>query len=440
MSATNKVPVGGMEAATMRTVMLRVMPFIMLCYFVAYLDRTNVGFAALQMNKALGLSQAQFGFGAGLFFLTYCLCEIPSNLLLYRFGARRWLARIMFTWGLFATGMALISSDIGFYVMRALLGAAEAGFQPGVLFFMTLWFPEAYRGRVLGLFFAAIPVSGIIGAPISGFLLTLDGMGGLAGWQWLYILEGLPAVLLAPVVYVYLRDSPAEVNWLPQEGRAWLVGKLASEKRLREDKRTYSMLQALTNPWVWFLAMIYFTNVCLNNAIATFLPQIVKGFGVSNLQTGFIAAVPSLVALVSVIWFGLRSDRKAERYGHAAFANFAGGAALLASALIQDPVTRVAALSIALAGTLSFAGVFWTIPSGFLSGASAAGGLAAISAVGIIGGFVSPWFIGTLKDVTGDFRWGMGVVGAVAIAAALALYLLGRRQTPAATLQMADAR
>jgi nitrate/nitrite transporter NarK len=242
------------------------------------------------------------------------------------------------------------------------------------------------------------------------------------------------------VVLSYLRDDPADVKWLPQEGRTWLVAKLALEKKQRETKRTYSILQALTNPWVWFLAMIYFTNVCLNNAIATFLPQIVKGFGVSNLQTGFIAAVPSVVALVSVIWLGLRSDRKAERYGHAAFANFVGGAALLASALIQDPVGRVAALSFALAGTLSFAGVFWTIPSGFLSGASAAGGLAAISAVGIIGGFVSPWFIGYLRDVTGEFRWGMGVVGVIAIVAALALYLLGRNRTPAVRLQVADAR
>jgi MFS family permease len=317
---------------------------------------------------------------------------------------------------------------------------AEAGFHPGILFFMTIWFPQAYRARVLGIFFAAIPISGIVGAPISGFLLTLDGMGGLAGWQWLYILEGLPAVLLAFAVFAYLRDSPAEVTWLPADGRAWLVAKLAGEKKQREKARTYSIVQALTNPWVWFLAMIYFSNVCLNNAIATFLPQIVKGFGVSTLQTGFIAAIPSLVALVSVIWFGRRSDRHAERYGHAAFANFAGGAALLASALIQDPVARVAALSIALAGTLSFAGVFWTIPSGFLSGASAAGGLAAISAVGIIGGFVSPWFIGYLKDVTGEFRWGMGVVGVVAIGAAFALYVLGRRQAPAVALQVADAR
>jgi MFS family permease len=439
MTTPNTVDAGGIAEATMKRVVWRIMPFLMLCYFVAYLDRTNVGFAALQMNKALGLTQAQFGFGAGLFFVTYCLCEVPSNLLLYRFGAARWIARIMFTWGLCAIGMALIKDNTGYDSVRALLGAAEAGFQPGVLFFLTLWIPEAYRGRVLGLFIAAIPLSGIIGAPISGFLLSLNGLGGLAGWRWLYILEGLPALFLAPVVLVYLRDSPAHANWLLPEERGWLVGELAAQRKAREGHRSYSFLQTLTDPRVWFLALIYFTNVCLNNAIATFLPQIVRGFGASNQQTGFIAAIPSLVALVAVIWFGRRSDRKAERYGHAACANLVGGAALLASALLHDPVARVAAMSLALAGTLSFAGVFWTIPSSFLSGASAASGLAAISAVGILGGFVSPWFIGYLKDRTGDFRWGIGIVGCVALVAAFALYASGRWQPRPVDLQQADA-
>jgi MFS family permease len=324
--------------------------------------------------------------------------------------------------------MALIRNDTGYYFVRALLGAAEAGFQPGVLFFLTLWFPEAYRGRVLGLFFAAIPISGIIGAPISGFLLSLSGFGGLAGWRWLYILEGLPALLLAPAVLGYLRDSPKEAKWLQPEERTWLVEELASQKTARSSHRGYSFLQTLTDPKVWFLAVIYFTNVCLNNGIAFFLPQIVKGFGLTNLQTGFIAAIPSCVALVAVLWLGRRSDRKSERYGHAAAANFVGGAALLASALLFDPTTRMVALSLALAGTLSFAAVFWAIPAAFLSGASAAGGIAAISAVGIIGGFVSPWFIGYLKDVTGDFRWGLGAVGVVAIFAAAALFAFGRAQ------------
>jgi MFS family permease len=439
MTNPNTVSGGELGDATMKRVAWRIIPFLMLCYFVAYLDRTNVGFAALQMNKALRLTEAQFGFGAGLFFVTYCLCEVPSNLLLFRFGARRWIARIMFSWGLCAIGMALITNHAAYYSVRALLGAAEAGFQPGVLFFITLWIPEAYRGRVLGLFFAAIPLSGIIGAPISGFLLSLNGMGGLAGWRWLYILEGLPALLLAPVVLSYLHDSPEGAKWLGREERTWLVAELAGQTQAREGHLSFSFLHTLTDPRVWFFAMIYFTNVCLNNAIATFLPQIVKSFGVSNQQTGFIAAIPSVVALIAVIWFGRRSDRKGERYGHAAFANLVGGAALLASALLHDPTARVAATSLALAGTLSFAGVFWTIPSGFLSGASAATGLAAISALGILGGFVSPWFIGYLKDQTGDFRWGIGIVGSVAIVAAFMLYASGRWRANSGALQPADA-
>ncbi|MGD0107851.1 MAG: MFS transporter [Rhodopila sp.] len=427
MSFTDNETAGdALERSTMRRVMLRIMPFIMLCYFVAYLDRVNVGFAALQMNKALGLNAAAYGFGAGLFFLGYCVCEVPSNLLLFRFGARRWIARIMLTWGLCAAGMAFVGGAHSFYVVRTLLGMAEAGFQPGVLFFLTLWFPEAYRGRVMGMFFAAIPVSGIIGAPISGVLLSLDGVAGLQGWQWLFLVEAAPALILAPVVAFYLQDTPAQASWLPDASREWLVRRLSTEKRRLEANRTYSVLQALTNPWVVFLTAIYFTNVCLNNGIALFLPQIVKGFGLTNTQTGFVAAIPSVVALVAVIWFGRRSDSHRERYSHAAFANLVGGGALLASALLLDPVSRMAALSFALAGTLSFAGVFWTIPAGFLSGAGAAGGIAAISGVGVIGGFASPWFVGYLKDLTGDFRWGLGAVGCLAVLAAAALYAVGR--------------
>jgi MFS family permease len=432
MTATDAVPVGfstdtasKLERRTMRAVFWRLMPFIMLCYFIAYLDRVNVGFAALQMNKALGLSAETYGFGAGLFFLGYCVCEVPSNLMLLKFGARRWIARIMLTWGLCAGAMAFVVGEKSFYVVRTLLGMAEAGFHPGVLFFMTIWFPQAYRARVLGIFFAAIPISGIVGAPISGYLLALDGTLGLQGWQWLYIVEALPAILLAPAVLAFFQDTPKDAKWLPEDGRNWLVERMAREKKTIEAKRIYSILQSLTNPAVLFLAIIYFTNVSLNNSIAFFLPQIVKGFGLSNIQTGFVAAIPSLLALVSVIWWGWRSDRRQERYGHAAFANLTGGAALLASAILLDPFSRIVALSIALAGTLSFAGVFWAIPSTFLSSASAAGGLAAISSIGIIGGFVSPWFVGYIKDQTGDFRWGLGAVGCIAIVAALALYLFG---------------
>ncbi len=428
-----------LEQSTMRRVTRHIMPFIMLCYFVAYLDRVNVGFASLQMNKALGLTAAAYGFGAGLFFVGYCLCEVPSNLLLFRFGARRWIARIMFTWGLCAAGMAFVSGESSFYLVRTLLGVAEAGFQPGVLFFITLWFPTAYRGRILGMFFAAIPISGIIGSPLSGLLLGLDGVWGLQGWQWLYILEAAPAILLAPAVALYLQDGPAQAHWLPRDGREWLAHRLGGERRDVEAKRSYSILQALIHPWVLFLSAVYFTNVCLNNGIAFFLPQIIKGFGLSNAQTGLVAAIPSVMALASVLWLGHRSDRHQERYSHAAFANLIGGGALLASALLHDPTARVIALAFALSGTLSFTGAFWAIPPMFLTGVGAAGGLAVISSLGVTGGFVAPWFVGVLKDVTGDFRWGLGALGALAMVAAVALFLFGRARQAQAALSAQQA-
>jgi MFS family permease len=422
-----------LEQSTMRRVTNRIMPFLMLCYFVAYLDRVNVGFASLQMNKALGLNGAAYGLGAGLFFVGYFICEVPSNLLLYKFGARRWIARIMLTWGLCAAAMAFVGGEHSFYAVRTLLGVAEAGFQPGVLFFLTLWFPEAYRGRVIGLFFAAIPLSGIIGSPVSGWLLGLDGVAGLQGWQWLYLIEALPAILLAPAVAFYLQDGPAHARWLPMDGREWLDRRLAGEERKVQSQHSHTLIQALLHPLVIFLTLIYFTNVCLNNGIAFFLPQIIKGFGLTNTQTGFVAAIPSLVALVAVVWLGRRSDKHQERYGHAAFANFVGGAALLASALLQDPTLRVVALSLALAGTLSFTAAFWAIPPTFLSGIGAAGGIAVISSLGVTGGFVAPWFVGTLKDLTGDFRWGLGAIGCLAMVAAAALYLFGRMRQAQAT-------
>jgi MFS family permease len=415
------------EMSTMRRVTNRLVPFLMLCYFINFLDRVNVGFAALQMNGDLNLTAAAFGFGAGLFFVGYFIFEIPSNLVLYKVGARRWIARIMFTWGLCAAGMAFIQGETSFYILRFLLGAAEAGFQPGIFFFLTLWFPAAYRGRVLGMFFAAIPISGVLGSPISGMLLSLDGLAGIRGWQWLYLIEGMPAILLAPVIAFYLQDRPAEARWLEADQREWLVGRLQREQRYREQKRTYSVLQALTNPLVVFLGVIYFSNVCLNNGTAFFIPQIVKSFGLTNLQTGFVAAIPSACALICVVWWGRRSDRHKERYGHAAFATFMGGAGLLLSVLTAEPVLRLAALALAVSGTLSFAPVFWTIAPSFLSGAAAAGGLAAISALGILGGFLTPWFVGYLKDLTGNFRYGLGSVAVFGMAAGIALYIAGRR-------------
>jgi sugar phosphate permease len=416
----------GVERAAIRRITMRLIPFLILCYFVAYLNRVNLSFAALQMNKQLGLTQAAYGFGAGLFFITYCVCEVPSNLLLHRFGARRWIARIMLSWGLCAGAMAFVGGVFSFDVARLLLGATEAGFYPGVLFFITQWFPASYRGRIFGLFIAAIPLSGIIGGPLSGQLLGMEGVAGLHGWQWLFLLEAAPAVLLAPVVLFYLPDSPRDVRWLPDAERTWLNAKLEAERRGVVSRRDYSVVQALTNPWVLFLAAMYFTNVCLLNTITFFLPQIVKGFGLSMQQTGLVVALPSLLALASVIWWGRHSDARMERTGHAALANFIGGVALLVSVLVHDPVVRCAAITVAFAATLSFVSPFWAIPGTFLSGASAAGGIAAISALGVIGGFVSPWIVGALHDATGDYRAGLGSFGCLAIVASVAFYFVGK--------------
>jgi sugar phosphate permease len=427
--AADHLPLAGPDQSVLiRRITLRLVPFLMLCYVVAWLNRVNISFAALQMNADIGLTAANYGLGAGLFFITYALLEVPSNLLLHRFGARRWIARIMASWGVCAVAMAFVSGPLSFYILRLLLGAAEAGFYPGILFFLTLWFPAAHRGRILGLFLTAIPVTGIVGAPLSGALLSLDGLAGLRGWQWMFIIEGLPAIFMAPLVLRYLQDGPAQAQWLAPTERDWLATTLASEKQRLESKRKYSVLQTLAHPWVLFLAAMYFSNVCLMNGITFFLPQIVKGFGLSNLQTGFVVAIPSLVALFVLIWWGRRSDARQERYGHAALANFVGGAALLVSMLLNDPMLRVIAISIAFAFTLAFTAPFWVIPGTFLTGASAAGGIAAISAMGVLGGFVTPWAIGKSRDLTGDFREGLIVVACIGLAMSVLFYVIGRKQ------------
>jgi sugar phosphate permease len=416
----------------LRRLTRRLLPFLMLCYLVAWLNRVNISFAALQMNTDIGLSAAQYGLGAGLFFITYSLLEVPSNLLLCRFGARRWIARIMASWGVCAVAMAFVSGPTSYYVLRLLLGAAEAGFYPGILFFLTLWFPRGRRGSVLGVFLAAIPITGIIGAPLSGALLSLNGTLGLHGWQWLFIVEGLPALVLAPIVLRYLQDDPSKATWLTAAERGWLAGTLGDEHRQLARRRSYSLAQALMNPRVLLLAGMWFSNACLMNGITFFLPQIVKGFGLSNLQTGFVVAIPNLLALLAMIWWGRRSDARSEHLGHATLANLVGGVALLLAMLLGDPVLETAAVSVAFACTLAFVAPFWVIPGTFLSGAPAAGGIAAISAIGVLGGFFTPWAIGLIRDRTGDFRGGEIGVACLALLVSVVFYVVGGRQEAAA--------
>ena len=430
------------ENRTIRKVSLRLIPFLMLCYFIAYIDRVNVGFAAVTMNKDLGLAASVYGFGAGIFFLAYFLFEVPSNLLLERFGARRWIARIMFTWGIIAAVMAFIrpigrftglGNENTFYVLRFVLGVAEAGFFPGMIFYFTLWFPSAYRARVTGYFMTAIPLSTVIGAPVSGLLLNLDGMGGLAGWQWLYIIEAAPAVILAFVTYFYLTDRPADASWLSAEEREWLVTRLTAEHREKRHVGNLKLLQTLLNPRVLALAVVYFGVVVAGYGVSFWLPQIVHAFGLSLTMTGFVTAVPSVVGVIGMILFCRHSDRTQERRIHTAVALFLAGAGVLASAVLTDPWLKMLALSISALGANSAKPLVWTFPATCLSGGAAAAGIAAINSIGNLGGFVGPYAVGWAKDTFGSYLAGFVLIGACPVIAAVIVVLLTReKRIPAA--------
>ena len=405
-----------LERRTIRRVTLRLVPFLVLCYFVAYLDRVNVGFAKLTMSGDIGLSDRAFGFGAGIFFVAYFVFEVPSNLFLERFGARKWIARIMLTWGVVSGATAFVTGPYSFYAIRVLLGFAEAGFFPGIIFFLTLWFPAKERARIVGLFMAAIPLSTVIGGPVSGKLLDLDGMAGLHGWQWLYIIEAVPALLLSGVVYFYLTDKPADAHWLAADERAWLMQRLQQERQVKEQAGQFSVVQAVTNPRVLAVALIYFCANATNYGLSFFLPTIVKGFGgLSNLQIGLVTALPYVVGVVGMIWWGRRSDAHRERKGHAAFALFVAAAGIGASTLFVDPVARMACLTAAGFGIFACLPIIWTLPTAFLSGAAAAGGIAAVNALGNLAGFFGPSAMGVMKEWTGSFDSGLWMLAAAGL-------------------------
>jgi len=412
------------ETRTIARVTRRLIPFLILCYFVAYLDRVNVGFGALQMNKQLGLSQTAFGFGAGIFFVAYFFFEVPSNLFLERFGARRWITRIMFTWGIISGAMAFIpaiSSGLGlspttvFISLRTLLGFAEAGFFPGIIFFLTLWFPGAYRGRMVGYFMAAIPLSTVIGAPLSGQLLNLDGVSGLAGWQWMFLIEAIPALLLSFVVLTYLTDKPADAHWLESDERAWLIDRQARERRQRETAARYTVWQAILDPKVLATALIYFGANATNYGLSFFLPQIVKGFGLTYGQTGLVTSLPYIVGVVGMVWWGRHSDRTGERRGHIAISLFIAAAGIAASVAFDSPVMKMVCLSVAGFGIFSCLPVIWTLPTAYLSGAAAAGGIAAVNSLGNLAGFFGPYAMGWIRDATGNFNVGLLVLAAAGL-------------------------
>ena len=423
-----------LEQRTIGKVSARLIPFLIICYFVAYLDRVNVGFAALTMNRDLGLSATMFGLGSGIFFLAYFLFELPSNLFLARLGARRWIARIMITWGVISGLTAFIpqiaqltglSQEYTFYLLRVLLGLAEAGFFPGVIFYLTLWFPSAYRARIVGLFMAAIPVSSAIGAPISGQILGLDGIGGLAGWQWLFILEALPAVVLAGVTYSYLTDRPGVATWLTIDQRSWLEARLRAEQAQRQAVHNLSVWQAVLHARVWGLALVYFGAIAGLYGVGFWLPQIVKAFGLSNAMTGWVVAIPYVVSAAVMVWFGRHSDRTQNRKSHVALALLVAATGIGASTLTADPYLTMLAFTIGSCGVFAVLPVFWTLPTAMLSGTSAAAGIAVINSVGNLSGFAGPYAMGKVKDLTGSFSGGLMMIAGMAILAAVVVLALG---------------
>ncbi len=422
------------EVRTIAKVAKRLVPFLIVCYFIAYLDRVNVGFAALTMNQDLGLSQTAFGFGAGIFFIAYFIFEVPSNLLLERFGARKWIARIMLSWGIISGMMAFtptiarvtgLGNEYSFYLIRVLLGAAEAGFFPGIIFYLTLWFPTEYRARIVGYFMAAIPLSTVIGAPISGALLYLHGGLGLAGWQWLFIVEALPSIILAGVVFFYLTDRPAEAAWLAPDERKWLAERLELEQRSRKAVRDYTVLESLVNPRVLGLSLVYFGAVATNYGLGFFLPQIVKAFGLNIFLTTLVSATPYVVGTIGMVWWGRRSDRVAERRFHTAFPLFLAAAGIAVSTALDDPLLKMISFCIAGFGIFACLPVFWTLPTAFLSGAAAAAGIAVINSIGNLAGFAGPFAMGWIKDHTGSYAGGLLLLAGLGIIAMGMVLMLG---------------
>lgn len=400
--------ISALERATMRHITLRLVPFLMLCYFFALLDRVNVGFASLQMNKDLGLSAAVFGLGSSLFFVAYFLFEVPSNLALEKFGARRWIARIMITWGLVSACMAFVVGPYSFYGMRLLLGAAEAGFFPGVVLYLTYWLPPAYRARLIAIFMVSVPVASFIGSPVSALLLEMDGLLGLRGWQWLFILEGLPTVVLGITCLRVLTDRPETARWLTNEQRNWLTQRIASDNAKKSASGHLTVGQLVRNPQFLAMAMICAGASATGSALGVWQPQLLKSFGLTNMQTGFVNSVPyGIAALLMVIW-GRHSDRTGERRWHTALTLWLIAAALGTLAAMQGHlVATVMLLSCCLIGAYSFKGPFWALSSTWMSPKTAAAGLAGINAISNLVGGGAISLVGWVKETTGSFTMGL---------------------------------
>jgi len=410
-----------MEEAVVRRLTWRLVPFLFLLYIVAYLDRINVGFAALQMQQQLAFTDAVYGLGAGMFFAGYFCFQVPSNLVLQRVGARRWIASLMMVWGVISSAMIFVSGPRSFYTLRFLLGAAEAGFFPGVIFYLKNWFPVRARARTVARFMTAAPLSGVVGGPVSGALLGLHLTAGLAGWQWMFLLEGIPAVLLGAVVLVYLVDRPEEAAWLSNAEREWLLATLRRERV--EVSVATGTFSALKGGRIWMLALVYFGLNTVSYGVSLWLPKLIKSLsGVSNFTVGVLSAIPYVTAALAMVAVGLHSDRSGERRWHTAVPAFAGALALAGGAYSTAVGPSILLISVAVLGVFSMMGPFWAMPTSLLSGTAAAAGIAFINSVGNLGGFVGPYVIGLMRTSTGQFKGGLLLVsGALAVSGMVVL-------------------
>jgi len=402
-----------LESTVVAKLSWRLVPFLFVLYIVAYLDRINVGFAALEMQQQLHFNDAVYGLGAGMFFAGYFFFQVPSNLVLQRVGAKRWIAVLMITWGVISSSMLVVTSPRSFYVIRFLLGAAEAGFYPGVILYLRNWFPVSARARTVARFMAAAPLSGVIGGPISGALLNWHGRAGLAGWQWLFLMEGLPAILLGVVALTYLTNRPEDALWLTNDQRGWLLDRLEREAGGLPGAEGQPFI-AFRTAAIWALAFVYFGLNTVSYGVSMWLPNLIHSVsGVSNVVIGLLSAIPYLAAVIVMIWVGVHSDRSGERRWHTALPAFAGAVALGVAAYSNSLAVSIAAISVAVLGVFSMVAPFWTMPTTLLRGVSVAVGIALINSVGNLGGFFGPYIIGWMRNVTGNFRGGLLVVGTV---------------------------
>jgi ACS family tartrate transporter-like MFS transporter len=421
------------ENSTIRKIQMRIIPYIFVLYIVAVLDRVNIGFAALTMNKDLAITAEQFGLLSGIFFIGYFFFEIPSNILLHKLGARVWIARILVSWGIVAAATGLVHSAMHLYIVRFLLGIAEAGFFPGMILYMTYWFRQRERAQAVAFFMTAQPIASIIGAPASGWILDHIHWLGIASWRWLLVLEAFPAVVFGVLTYFVLPSRPADAGFLNQQEKDWLSSELAREEQSAISQKGHvSALKALGVGRVWYLAIIYFTIIIGLYSMNFWLPQVVKGMSkyYSNTVVGLLVMIPHICGLIAMVVLSRHSDRTQERRFHAAIPAILGGIALLIIGRVTNPAVSIALLALMAIGIDSFFGPFWSLPSKFLTGFAAASGIALINSVGNLGGFVGPYVIGIARDKTGSVYWGLAFVGVSMLISALLVLLLREKPQP----------